>query len=76
MKRLIAYLKPHKWKMFLSSVLVVLIIGVELYKPIIIGNAIDDHINGYGGTDPALAYQGILREIGRASCRERVLSHV
>lgn len=50
--------------MFLSSVLVVLIIGVELYKPIIIGNAIDDHINGYGGTDPALAYQGILRAGG------------
>ncbi len=64
MKRLIAYLKPHKWKMFLSSVLVVLIIGVELYKPIIIGNAIDDHINGYGGTDPALTYQGILRAGG------------
>ena len=50
--------------MLLSSVLVILIIGVELYKPIIIGNAIDDYINGYGGTGMEEAYQGILRAGG------------
>lgn len=64
MKRLMSYLKPHKWNMLLSSVLVILIIGVELYKPIIIGNAIDDYINGYGGTGMEEAYQGILRAGG------------
>lgn len=64
MKRLMSYLKPHTWNMLLSSVLVILIIGVELYKPIIIGNAIDDYINGYGGTGMEEAYQGILRAGG------------
>lgn len=47
MKRLMSYLKPHKWVMFLATLLVLLIIGVELYRPIIIGDAIDDYINGY-----------------------------
>lgn len=64
MKRLMSYLKPHKWNMLLSSILVILIIGVELYKPIIIGNAIDDYIGGYGGAGMEEAYQGILRAGG------------
>ena len=47
MKRLLSYLKPHKWVMALATALVLIIIVVELYRPIIIGNAIDHHINGY-----------------------------
>ena len=47
MKRLLSYLKPHKWVMTLTTVLVLFIIAVELYRPIIIGNAIDQYINGY-----------------------------
>ena len=47
MKRLLSYLKPHKWVMTLAPVLVLFIIAVELYRPIIIGNAIDQYINGY-----------------------------
>lgn len=47
MRRLMAYLKPHKWTMTAATVLVLFIIVVELYRPIIIGNAIDDYINGY-----------------------------
>ncbi|RGT89239.1 ABC transporter ATP-binding protein [Coprococcus comes] len=47
MKRLLSYLKPHKWVMALATVLVLFIIAVELYRPIIIGNAIDQYINGY-----------------------------
>lgn len=47
MKRLLSYLKPHKWVMTLATVLVLFIIAVELYCPIIIGNAIDQYINGY-----------------------------
>lgn len=47
MKRLLNYLKPHKWTMAIVSVVVLLIIVVELYRPIIIGDAIDDYINGY-----------------------------
>ncbi len=47
MKRLLSYLKPHKWTMAIVSVVVLLIIVVELYRPIIIGDAIDEYINGY-----------------------------
>lgn len=47
MKRLLSYLKPHKWVMTLATVLVLFIIAVEIYRPIIIGNAIDQYINGY-----------------------------
>lgn len=47
MKRLLSYLKPHKWVMTLATVLVLFIIAVELYRPIIIGNAIDQYINSY-----------------------------
>ena len=47
MKRLLTYLKPHKKVMAFATLLVLFIIVVELYRPIIIGNAIDDNINGY-----------------------------
>lgn len=50
MKRLFGYLKPHKWVMAAATALVLLIIVVELYRPIIIGDAIDDYINGYRQT--------------------------
>ncbi|MDE6909585.1 MAG: ABC transporter ATP-binding protein, partial [Lachnospiraceae bacterium] len=62
MKRLLAYLKPHKWMMLLSALFVVALIGVELYKPIIIGNAIDNYISSYGQTGMGMeeAYRGIL----------------
>ena len=47
MRRLLKYLKPHKWVMAAATTLVLFIIVVELYRPIIIGDAIDDYINGY-----------------------------
>ena len=47
MKRLLNYLKPHKLTMILVTFIVLGIIVVELYRPIIIGDAIDDYINGY-----------------------------
>ena len=43
MKRLLTYLKPHKWVMTAATLLVLLIIVIELYRPIIIGNSIDDY---------------------------------
>lgn len=67
MKRLLAYLKPHKLTMLLVSLMVLAITAVELYKPIIIGDAIDYYINGYynpyavveEGTKGAVSYKGI-----------------
>ena len=46
MRRLMTYMKPHRFALLLSSVLVLLIVAVDLYRPIIIGDAIDQYING------------------------------
>lgn len=63
MKRLLTYLKPHIWTMTCATLLVLLIIAVELYRPIIIGDAIDRYIN-----NPALtadeAFRGLLLAAG------------
>ena len=67
MRRLLTYLKPHKWAMTIATILVLFIIVVELYRPIIIGDAIDNYINGYyqpfqvtaEGAKGAVPYDGI-----------------
>ncbi len=67
MKRLLAYLKPYKAAMVLVTLLVLFITALELYKPIIIGDAIDNYIGGYNipyteaeeGTSGAVFYDGI-----------------
>ena len=64
MKRLLRYLKPHKWVMTCATILVLFIIVVELYRPIIIGNAIDNYIMG---SDPAHVNEnfiGLLKSSG------------
>ena len=61
MKRLMSYLKPHKWLMLLACFLVVGGICVELYKPIIIGNAIDDYITNSVELGLDDAFTGILQ---------------
>ena len=47
MKRLLTYLKPHKLTMCIVTVLVVLLTILGLYKPLVIGDAIDLYIEGY-----------------------------
>lgn len=88
MKRLLAYLKPHKWTMAAATFLVLLIIVVELYRPIIIGNAIDNYINGYYAPyvettvegEEAVAYEDIYitrkfdqSEVNADSCFYQIL---
>ncbi len=50
MKRLLTYLKGHTWTMVLATLLVLGVIVTDLYRPIILGNAIDDYINAYDRT--------------------------
>lgn len=67
MKRLLSYLRPHKAVMALVTLLVVLITALELYKPLIIGDAIDSCIEGYGvpyetapeGAQGAVAFEDV-----------------
>ena len=46
MKRLLVYLKPHRKTFAVCLVLVLLLTGLELVRPLVIGNAIDRFITG------------------------------
>ncbi|XCP85018.1 ABC transporter ATP-binding protein [Roseburia hominis] len=65
MKRLMTYLKPHKWVMTAATILVLFIIAVSLYRPIIIGNAIDNYIN-VSETTYSVSYRfnGLIKAAG------------
>lgn len=61
MKRILQYLKPHIFTMAAATLLVLLIIVVELFRPIVIGDAIDRYISGYQDMDSVeAAFRGIL----------------
>ena len=45
--RLFAYVKPHIRTMLLALFLVLTVTGIDLVKPILIGEAIDEHIEAY-----------------------------
>lgn len=48
LRRLFAYARPH-WKLGVFCLaLVLLVTGLELLRPILVGRAIDDYIEGYG----------------------------
>ncbi len=47
MKRLLGYLRPHKVVFGFSLVIVVIIVVLELYRTLIVGDAIDNYINAY-----------------------------
>lgn len=44
LKRLLMYAKPHKLSIIFSLVLLLIVIGVELIRPIVLGKAVDDII--------------------------------
>lgn len=46
-KRLVGYMKPYTKEMLISLVTVLLITGFELWKPLLIGDAIDLYIEAY-----------------------------
>ncbi|MBQ9324652.1 MAG: ABC transporter ATP-binding protein [Clostridia bacterium] len=66
MARLMHYMKPHRKVLFLCLLLVLLSTVLDLYRPILIGNAIDEYITGsYApGEQVAERFAGILRASG------------
>lgn len=66
MKRLLSYLKPHMGTIAAATILILLIIAVELYRPIIIGDAIDNYITAEAEMEEGL--RGILRAAGVYLC--------
>ena len=45
--RLFAYVRPHRAKLVLCMILVLVLTALNLYQPLLIGHAIDDCIEGY-----------------------------
>ena len=45
--RLLGYVKPYASTMVLCTVLMLVVTALNLYRPILIGRAIDDYIEGY-----------------------------
>ena len=69
MRRLLRYLKPHIGAFTTATILVLFIIVVELYRPIIIGDAIDNYITHPVSPDKwttlrSPEFQGLLRAGG------------
>lgn len=46
-KRLLSYIKPHRLTAVLAIILVLMVTALELYKPQLIGRAIDNYIEAY-----------------------------
>jgi len=57
--RLFAYMKPYAKEMIISLVLVLLITGFELIRPVLIGDAIDQYIEGYNTPYGVVATGGV-----------------
>ena len=65
LRRMLSYMKPHKKAMFLCFGLVIVITLLELWRPEIIGNAIDHYINkGEPGERVDERFAGILQAAG------------
>ncbi len=65
LRRMLSYMKPHKKAMFLCFGLVIVITLLELWRPEIIGNAIDHYINkGEPGERVEERFAGILQAAG------------
>ncbi len=47
LKKMLHYLKPHKFSLIVSLLLLLLIIGLELGRPVVLGRAIDEVLTGY-----------------------------
>ncbi len=66
MKRLLAYLKPHRKTLAICVTLVIALTVLDLYRPILIGDAIDRYITGswQPGEEAQLRFMGVLKAAG------------
>ena len=65
-KRLLAYLKPHRKTLAICVTLVIALTVLDLYRPILIGDAIDRYITGswQPGEEAQLRFMGVLKAAG------------
>ena len=66
MKRLLAYLRPHTKALGICMALVIAVTVLDLYRPILIGDAIDRYITGawQPGEETQARFLGVLKAAG------------
>ncbi len=54
-KRLLKYANPYIWHFIIAVALILIIVAIELYQPVMLGNAVDKFLSRYGSSNEALA---------------------
>jgi len=52
-KRLLKYANPYIWQFVLAIAIILIIVALELYQPVLIGNAVDNFLSHYSNNAAA-----------------------
>lgn len=61
-KRLLKYAKPYIWQFVLAIAIIFVIVAVELYQPVLIGDVVDKFLSRYSGTHANTVDAGITQQ--------------
>lgn len=61
-KRLLKYAKPYIWQFVLAIAIIFVIVAVELYQPVLIGDVVDKFLSRYSGTQANTVDAGITQQ--------------
>ncbi|MGD9566851.1 MAG: ABC transporter ATP-binding protein [Sedimentibacter sp.] len=54
-KRLLKYARPYIWQFILAVAIILVIVAIELYQPVLLGDAVDKFLSRYSGRQEVLA---------------------
>jgi ABC-type multidrug transport system fused ATPase/permease subunit len=66
-KRLLRYAKPYIWQFVLAVAIILVIVSIELYQPVLLGEAVDNFLSNYSNNQTVSEFQknndinGIIR---------------
>lgn len=66
-KRLLRYAKPYIWQFVLAVAIILVIVAIELYQPVLLGEAVDNFLSNYSNNQTVSEFQknndinGIIR---------------
>ncbi|MFA9422696.1 MAG: ABC transporter ATP-binding protein [Sedimentibacter sp.] len=61
-KRLLKYARPNIWQFILAILIIFIIVAIELYQPILIGEAIDKFLSHYGSSTVTTFPSGVNQQ--------------
>lgn len=53
-KRLLKYARPYVWHFVIATAIILIIVAIELYQPVLLGDAVDKFLSRYGSGNGAL----------------------